>query len=141
MDNTSNSKSVRGGQLQHYISFLLWMLALLIAVNVFVYLREFYAGLIMSFGLKLDWDITGAMNVCKLSITDADAEPLATLSLGIAPGGEVVEIMPAEGDTVYDFENSDDGNLYGSEIDVQALIEKIEAAGVPEEIIQSVMGY
>ena len=99
------------------------------------------ASLIMSFGLKLDWDITGAMNVCKLSITDADAEPLATLSLGIAPGGEVVEIMPAEGDTVYDIENSDDGNLYGSEIDVQALIEKIEAAGVPEEIIQSVMGY
>ena len=51
MEESNNGKTARGGQLKHYVSFLLWMLVLLIAVNVFVYMREFYAGLLMSCGL------------------------------------------------------------------------------------------
>ncbi len=41
----------KAGQLKSYVSFLIGMLILLIGVNILVYGREFYAGLIMSCGL------------------------------------------------------------------------------------------
>ena len=51
MDGDNKNSSTKPGQLKSYVSFLLWMLVLLIAVNVLVYLREFYAGLVMTCGL------------------------------------------------------------------------------------------
>lgn len=51
MENNEKKTEIKSGQLKSYVSFLLWMLLLLIVVNVFVYLREFYAGLTMSLGL------------------------------------------------------------------------------------------
>ena len=54
MINETDGKQVKsGGQAQSYLTFMLLMLVLLIGINVLVYIRDFYSGLIMTFGVVL----------------------------------------------------------------------------------------
>ena len=51
MDNNADSRLKEGGQSGSYMNFMLLMLIPLIGINVLVYLREFYSGLIMTAGV------------------------------------------------------------------------------------------
>ncbi len=51
MDENHKKQSNKTGQLRSYIVFMLIMLLLLVAVNIFVYFQHLYAGLVMSAGL------------------------------------------------------------------------------------------
>lgn len=97
------------------------------------------AAMLTRFSLKLGWQFQTGLYIITLSVLDPDNAELATLSLGVAPGGEVTEIMPADGDTVYDV-MAGEAQAYASEIDIQALLAKAVEAGVPQELIGSLMG-
>ena len=98
------------------------------------------AAALLSYSLKFDWMLNSEAAILNISALDADQAELVKLSFGLAPTAEVVEAIPAEDATVYDVESEEDGQAYGSEIDVQGLLEKVIAAGVPAELINSLLG-
>lgn len=54
MENELNKQQTRSaGQTQSYLTFMMLMLVLLIGINILVYVRDFYSGLIMTAGVVL----------------------------------------------------------------------------------------
>ena len=98
------------------------------------------AAMLLSYSLKFNWQILSDVAMLHISLLDADKAELVKLSFGVAPGAEVTEAIPGEDATVYDIENFEDGEAYGSEIDVQGLLAKVIEAGVPAELINSLLG-
>ena len=94
---------------------------------------------LQGFGLTIDFNESQEAQDCAITITNSDV-PLVTLSIREALSGEQLTIPTLDSlGTVYDVNDSEGLNNFTANLNVEAIMNNIMAAGVPEEFITQIM--